>query len=337
MSWIRSGTAADVAAPDTSADDRTAREAQTGTLFHALFSAYDDPAFKRSVELFAARFDDAGFDTSWFRGKACLDAGCGGGRYSIALARLGAAQVVGVDLKEDLLADARRRADDLGAAQVAFQVSSVADLPFESASFDFVCLSGVLQHTADPVRVVRELARVLRPGGLIYLLVYATEGLRWPLVQILRPLAHLLGFAAMDGAIARAGMPVNRRRTYLDDLFVPYIDFYSWQSLEGLLSDAGFERIERWSRGRLDHEETLESYRCDLRGFLEVFEGVVPLAAAAGQPDAALVEHAVRICKAAVDHADAIAALVKDGALSNESGRALVIGQGHHRVLAWKR
>jgi SAM-dependent methyltransferase len=184
---------------------------------------------------------------------------------------------------------------------------------------------------------VRELARVLRPGGLIYMLVYATEGLRWPLVQMLRPLAQRLGFPALDAAVARAGMPVNRRRTYLDDLFVPYIDFYSWASLEGVLSDAGFERVERWRRGRLDHEETLESYRRDLRGFLEVFEAVEPSPAAPGRADAALVLQAVGICRAAVDYADAVAALVTDGALTNDCGRALAIGQGHHRLTAWKR
>jgi len=38
-----------------------------------------------------------------------------------------------------------------------------------------------------------------------------------------------IGFAAMDAAITAAGLDVNRRRTYLDDLFVPYIDFYSGQ------------------------------------------------------------------------------------------------------------
>src|SRR5205823_4865390 len=127
------------------------------------------------------------------------------------------------------------RALELGASHVTFAVGSVIELPFEDASFDFVCHSGVLMCTAHPSRAARELARVLRPGGLIYLLVYATEGLRWPLVQILRPIAQTIGFAAMDAAVATADLPANRRRTYLDDLFVPYIDFYSWQRLQGLL------------------------------------------------------------------------------------------------------
>jgi len=43
------------------------------------------------------------------KGKRCLDAGCGGGRYSIALASLGAKDVIGVDLSRTLIADARRR------------------------------------------------------------------------------------------------------------------------------------------------------------------------------------------------------------------------------------
>ena len=141
-------------------DDHTRQERATGRLFGNLFAAYDDEAFKRSVGLFEARFKEVGFDTEWFRGKKCLDAGCGGGRYSIALAHLGAGQVTGVDLSEMGIADARERAAQLGAEHVCFKVGSVAQLPFDDATFDCVIHSGVLQHTADPVKVVNELSRV---------------------------------------------------------------------------------------------------------------------------------------------------------------------------------
>lgn len=313
--------------------ERDQREIETGALFNSLFSAYDDQAFRRSVSLFQARFEDAGFDTSWFEGKTCLDAGCGGGRYSIALASLGAERVVGVDLSEGLIADARRRSAELQTSHVTFEVASVADLPFESSSFDFICHSGVLQHTADPVRVVGELARVLKPGGLIYMLVYATEGLRWPLVQMLRPVAQRIGFAAMDAAIAAAGLDVHRRRTYLDDLFVPYIDFYSWPSLKGMLEQAGFKAISRWDRGRLDHEEGLAAYQLDLKGFAELFRAVELHGAAECRQ---LAQRAAVIVDAVLEHAGALQELVKRGSMSEADGRRAMIGQGHHRLIASK-
>jgi ubiquinone/menaquinone biosynthesis C-methylase UbiE len=318
-------------------DEFSLPEAATGRLFGDLFAAYDDVAFKRSVELFSDRFVDAGFDISWFKGKKCLDAGCGGGRYSIALAHLGASEVFGVDLSDIAVQDARRRAAQLGADRVAFKVGSVAALPAETGYFDCVIHSGVLMHTAEPVKVLLELNRVLKPGGMLYMLVYATEGLRWPLVQMLRPIAQHFGFETLDRAVADAGMPVNRRRTYLDDLFVPFIDFYSWPCLKGLLEHVGFESVSRWEKGRLDHEQSLEAYVADLRGFLEVFSALSRMVAISDLRNAGLARTAEQVCRETVNHAEAIMERVQWGELSGDIGRVLAIGQGHHRLIATKK
>ncbi|MBI2728167.1 MAG: class I SAM-dependent methyltransferase [Polaromonas sp.] len=301
-------------------------ESATGALFGNLFAAYDDASFKFSVDLFERRFRDGGFDVSWFKDKKCLDAGCGGGRYSIAMAHLGASAVDGIDLSELGIADAKRRANDLGAAHVNFQVGSVAALPYADSTFDCVIASGVLMHTTDPVKVLSELCRVIKPGGILYMLVYATEGLRWPLVQMLRPIAQYIGFETIDAAVAKAGMLAPRRRTYLDDLFVPCIDFYTWQCLEGMLKANGLENATRWTRGRLDQEETLGTYVKDLSGFLEVFQAV--------PGDAART--AAAICQSVGDHATRIATDVSAGRLSEADGRTQAIGQGHHRFTASK-
>lgn len=311
------------------------KEKATGDLFGKLFAVYDDRAFVASLELFEKRFLENRFPLEWFAGKECLDVGCGGGRYTLALARLGARRAVGIDLAEASIRDAERRAAGLGIEGVEFRVGSAAEIPFADGSFDCVLLSGVLQHVAEPVAVLKELARVTRSGGMAYLLVYATEGVRWPLVQMLRPLAQAVGFEAMDRAVAAAGLAVNRRRTYLDDLFVPYIDYYSWPCLRGLLEDQGFAKVERWRQGRLDHEESLEAYARDLGGLHELFA-----AAASSTPDdglgGELLRQGDKLCRAAVAFVGAIRAEVAEGRLSEARGREIVIGQGHHRVVAWK-
>ena len=315
--------------------DVSEKERSTGKLFGQLFAAYDDASFKHSVELFARRFSQNSFDLGWFEGKHCLDAGCGGGRYSIALAHLGAASVTGIDLSEQGIDDARRRARQLNAEHVRFDVGSVAGLPYSDAQFDCVICSGVLMHTSAPQRVLNELSRVLKPGGMLYMLVYATEGLRWPLVQMLRPLAQAIGFERLDAAVAAAGLPVNRRRTYLDDLFVPYIDFYSWPSLLGQLEQRGFGSIRRWESGRLDHEETIAAYANDLEGFCSLFQ------AASGNAALSASDRELATAGAALSaHAHALAARLRDDVLAGRrteaDARALAIGQGHHRFVAWK-
>ncbi len=312
-------------------------EIKTGALFGNLFTAYDDQSFLQSVELFVQRFRDNKFDVSWFQNKRCLDAGCGGGRYSIALQKLGAQSVVGVDITHEGIEDARRRAASLDCENIEFREASVEALPFADDSFDCVIFSGVLMHTKEPVEVIREMHRVLRKNGMLYALVYATEGLRWPLVQMLRPLAQSIGFQQMDAAVVDAGLPVNRRRTYLDDLFVPYIDYYSWQSLHGILNNACFSSVERWTAGRLDHEENLTAYVHDLRGFFEVFDAVLNRLKRTSDPHVELAQHAIQLVLSVIAYAESVEQQTVKGVFDTNEGRRLAIGQGHHRFIAWKK
>lgn len=315
---------------------REALERETGALFGDLWPQYDDTLFEESVELFYQRLDLVGIPRDFFRGKHCLDAGCGGGRTSIALAQLGAESVVGVDLGVQGLEDARGRAARRGLANVRFERASLLDLPLPDGERDLVWCAGVLMITADEERALDELLRVLKPGGNLYLLVYATEGLRWPLVQLLRPLAAQLGQPACERAIAKAGLPANKRRTFLDDLFCPALDFYTWHRLENMLKARGCTQIERWGEApRLDHEANLEEYRLDLEALYRLFE------AGAAEPgegplDQALFAEGKQMVGATVAAVRHFEQLVTDGRLGREAAMERVIGQGHHRVWATK-
>jgi SAM-dependent methyltransferase len=307
-------------------------EENTGRLFGDLWGPYDERLFEESVALFARRLSLAGFDPGWLAGKTCLDAGCGGGRNSVAMARLGARRVVGIDVGEKGLHDARRRAREL--ANVRFQRASLLDIPYRTGTFDLVWCAGVLMITDDAERGLDELARVTRRGGYLYLLVYATGGLRWPLVQWLRPQAAEIGQRELERAIETAGLPANKRRTFLDDLFCPRLDFYDWGRLAHMLERRGFGRLTRWGpECRLDHEASLESYRDDLEALLAVF------AAGSLVTDAGPRE-LFRTCRdgvqATIDTIRVFEAWVKGGTVSAEAAMATVIGQGHHRVLAVK-
>ncbi|MDS1272195.1 methyltransferase domain-containing protein [Lipingzhangella sp. LS1_29] len=106
-----------------------------------------------------------------------LDFGCGAGRLSHALARH-FAEVVGVDISEPMLAEARRL--DRGSGPVTFlhHGGDTAELPeLESASFDLVYSDLVFQHMPPELArsYLQELARVLRPGGCLVLGVPARE------------------------------------------------------------------------------------------------------------------------------------------------------------------
>ncbi len=101
-------------------------------------------------------------------GMHALDVGCGTGDDVRAMAAIvgegGAA--VGVDVSEALLEEAKRRADAEG-ARVELRAGDAHALPFADGSFDVVRTERVLQHVADPARVLAEMVRVARVGGRI--------------------------------------------------------------------------------------------------------------------------------------------------------------------------
>ncbi len=98
-------------------------------------------------------------------GARVLDVACGTGNVAIPLARMGAA-VTGVDIAPNLLAQARERAEAEG-LQAVFDEGDAEALPYVDASFDAVVTMFGAMFAPRPEVVASELARVLKPGGLL--------------------------------------------------------------------------------------------------------------------------------------------------------------------------
>jgi ubiquinone/menaquinone biosynthesis C-methylase UbiE len=156
-------------------------------------------------------------------GDRVLEVGCGTGvvvRDLVALVgRRG--EVVGVDRSRLLLDRARRLCREAGGrARVALRVANGTQLPFAANRFDAALAITVILHVADPLRVVREMARVTRPGGRVGL-----QDQDFGVVAVTHPDRELTD-RIMDGVAAHV-----------------YAEPHSGRRLPGLLRRAGLEGI----------------------------------------------------------------------------------------------
>lgn len=124
-----------------------------------------------------------------WNGKRVLEVGLGLGADSEQLIRRGA-RWTGVDLTEESVARVETRLAIRGLAHDGLFVASARRLPFPDHQFDVVFSHGVLHHIPDIDAAQRELARVLRPGGLLVAMVYAKRSLNYLVsIAVIRRLA----------------------------------------------------------------------------------------------------------------------------------------------------
>ncbi len=109
-----------------------------------------------------------GFDK--FAGMRLLEIGCGMGTDLLQFAR-GGARVTGTDLTPRSIEISRQHLTIYGESG-DFAIADCETLPFANESFDVVYSNGVLHHTPDTAGAVREIHRVLRPGGQVRVMLY---------------------------------------------------------------------------------------------------------------------------------------------------------------------
>jgi ubiquinone biosynthesis O-methyltransferase len=203
------------------------------------------------------------------QGMAVLDAGCGTGIFSAIFARNGAGRVVGIDISPGSLETARGLKEKFNLANVSFERQDMLQLPFADGTFDIVWAWGTVHHTTDPLRAISELARVLRPGGSIFLAVYKRTKLTW-IHEIIRKtlvktpkrswtaLSRIMAFFLSPVVFFFKKREKSRKGEKLEELildwyFVPIRHYYTPDEIRDVLEGKSFE-IEKFlpASGRFD-------------------------------------------------------------------------------------
>jgi ubiquinone/menaquinone biosynthesis C-methylase UbiE len=192
----------------------------------ARFTAHELRASAKS-ESVRAEIDDAR-GTPFGPGDRVLEVGCGTAALGAAFAARGAA-VVATDVSLRWLVLAQKRLAEQGTPEVELVACAAESLPFDDESFDLVAASDVVEHVQSPQRFADEAARVLRPGGLLFL---ATPN-RYSLG--LEPHVRLWGVGYLPRPAAERYVRAARGVSY------DHVHLLSARSLRRLLANAGFE------------------------------------------------------------------------------------------------
>jgi demethylmenaquinone methyltransferase/2-methoxy-6-polyprenyl-1,4-benzoquinol methylase len=158
-----------------------------------------------------------GLDRRWRRltaeatvrpGDRVLDACCGTGDLALADLKAGAADVVGLDFSERMLERARRKSD-----AVEWVQGDMLALPFEEGSFDAVTVGFGVRNVEDLEAGLRELRRVLKPGGRLGVLeITRPRGLLRPFFRLWFDVLVPLAGKVLPGGRAYAYLPASVRR-----------------------------------------------------------------------------------------------------------------------------
>jgi len=97
-----------------------------------------------------------------------LDQGCGTGRYSFTLYKLGYENIVGMDFSPKLLEIAKENAKKLN-YEIKFVEGDIRNMPFKDGSFDVVISAGVIEHVPETEKAMSEISRVLKDEGYLFI------------------------------------------------------------------------------------------------------------------------------------------------------------------------
>lgn len=209
-----------------------------------------DPWFAGHVDQIVAD-ELLGIDRRWFAGRAVLDAGCGAGRWTLGLLRLGC-RVTAVDFSAHGLTAARAQMeclapDAVSSGRLETIRADLLALPEELASrrFDLVFSFGVLHHTGDTRRALASVAGLVAPHGVLFLYLYGRPSApAWArtMVNAIRLGLAPLPFSAKRAVLSRLLPSRDPHQAF--DLLSPTInDTLTRDTVASWLRDLGFGTV----------------------------------------------------------------------------------------------
>ena len=226
---------------------------KTGKVYGSLWKKFSKKENHNAKNYILERFKNfKSFSNNFFKDKTIIDVGCGGGRYSNALRLLKAKSVVGVDYGDEGISVAKK---NYNFKNIYFKKQNILNLKFKKDTFDIVFCNGVLHHTNDFKKGIKEVHRICKPGGYIFLYLYGTGGLFWSARKQMNKLMKMIPKEYTQKILDLIFMPSNRF-IFMDNWYVPIERHCSHKETYRILRSLGVESIEKMKKGRKTDLET---------------------------------------------------------------------------------
>ena len=224
-----------------------------GMLFNNFsnFHYYDEP-----YRLLKIRLKINNFDLKSLKGKSLLDYGCGAGRYTQAFAKLGCKNILGVDFSHNNIQTAKKK--NKFKSLVSYKIANVNKNRLKSNSFDYIFCNGVLHHTGNILKGLKEIRRILKPGGKCIIYLSSTDGVKWYFIEAFREIVKDYNKATFAKHLRMFNLKYSKIFYLMDHVFVKYNDLTTKSEVENLFFSANLKIVKKLTRGH--HLDDTERY-----------------------------------------------------------------------------
>jgi ubiquinone/menaquinone biosynthesis C-methylase UbiE len=211
-------------------------------VFGDTFAMYSKKDMEEFIVPFRVRFERNGINAKEiFSGRKCFDAGCGNGRGSLFMLMNGAQHVTAYDFSVKNVESTLTFANQFGFSNIAAMQGSLAQIPFEDETFDFVWCNGVIMHTEKPNDCLSELSRILKVNGMAWFYLYGSGGVYWYIINRIRSLLKEIEIEECISVLKLFRYETRYIAEFIDDWYSTWVRSYTHEDLSKRFMELGFE------------------------------------------------------------------------------------------------
>ncbi len=166
-------------------------------------------------------------------GDSVLEIAPGAGYLSIEISKLGNYEITGMDISRDLIEICKQNASNAGVKKINFLQGNASNIPFQANKFNFIICVLSFKNFKEPIKALREIHRVLKPGGMALIM----DLNRKASLKTTKKVAENMGLKGITAYIAGA---IQRSAAYSRDELETFISSTEFNDYEIRDSDMGF-------------------------------------------------------------------------------------------------